>query len=190
MNFRPRNALLFLSSLVLPAGFILFVAYHLLPHTRFPSFLGIPMATLWGAMGGIVHFMSLKRGMGFRWKGNLALTGLSIVAAVGLWMGFPTVERTLLPCPVCGFVALEEPGGECPVCGVAFTEVEAAMEGYGSLQEFLTAEQMIYFQPPQGDTSVNFFGQCNCEGNFLKSPDWQPSVTKMDVLEVREMVGK
>ena len=188
MILRPRNALLFLSSLIVPAGFILFLAWYLLPETRFPASMGIPIGTAWGAMGGAVHFMSLKRGMRYRIRGNFLLLGFSLLVAMVLFWAFPRVASNLYPCPVCGFVSLEEPGATCPVCEVEFSEVHAAMEGFGSLQELLTAEQMIYFQPAQGDTVVDFFAPCNCEGNYAKSKDWQPSVTKKDVLEVRGMV--
>lgn len=173
---------------MIPAGFALFLALYLLPHTRFPSFLGIPVATVWGLMGGGIHYMSLKRGLRFRLRGYALLAAISAFAALGLGMAFPKLGPPVTTCPVCGFVSLQEVGGECPVCGVRFTEVEAAMQGYASLQEYLTAEQMIYFQPSQGDTTVDFFDPCNCPGDFRKAVDWQPSVTAEDVMEVRAMV--
>ena len=175
---------------VVPAGFAIFLALYLMPKTSLPDELGFPLSIAWGALGATIHYLSIKRGMKFRVVWTLVFALFTVGACWGLAKAFEYDFSKLKPCPVCGFVALPVEGATCPVCNVRVDEAEAALGGYKSVPEYIMAAQLMYFQPAANDTVVNFFGPCDCQENFPKSPAWVPAVTAKDVLEVQAMTRK
>ncbi len=172
---------------IIPACFVVFVSFYLLQHTSMPFELAIPISIAWGALGATIHYLSLKRGMKFRMIFTALFAVVTVAAAFGLVRIFGYDFSKLKECPVCGFVTLSESGETCPLCRVRFQQADADIEGYASLDEYLQAEQMMFFLPDSGSSKVDFFGPCNCPEHFPKSATWKPSVTEEEVLEVRAM---
>jgi hypothetical protein len=172
---------------IIPVCFAIFVSFYLLQKTRMTFQLAMPIAVAWGAIGASIHYLSVKRGMKFRLRSTLAFAVLTLGTGFGLAKAFEYDFSKFEACPVCGFVALEEKGMPCLVCKVVFDSLSARKEGYVSLDEYLTAAQLIYFQPSGTDTTVDFFASCNCPEAFPKASNWKPSVTAKDVREVQEL---
>lgn len=175
------------ASQVIPAGLGLFLSLYLIPHSTFKFEYALPLTVLWSALGAAIHYSSLKRGMRFRWM----MTGVLAVATLGLGFGltkaFAIDHSQLKTCAVCGFVALPAYGEACPICHVAFRGEDAAKEGYDSAQDYLIAAQTMHFMPVAPDTTIDFHADCNCTQGYLRDPQWQPSVSKKDILEVQAM---
>jgi hypothetical protein len=174
----------YLLSMLVPAGFICFVAFYLIPNSLLPQPGAIPLAILWGALGASTYYIGKKKG--FKWQ--LGLTGALAVLSVAVGFALPQVfsatSQDLQTCPVCGFETLDAEGQTCAVCHVSYTEATMQLEAYHSMDELLKASQIIFFLPESDKDSVDFFGPCNCKENFRKNPGWQPSVTAKEVLEV------
>jgi hypothetical protein len=172
---------------IIPACFACFVSFYLLQRTSLRFEFAIPLSVAWGAMGATIHYLSIKRGMRFRLIWTVVFAFFTVGAGFGLVKIFSYDYSKLQTCPVCGFVTLPEPAATCPLCRVRFDKVDADTEGYASLDEYLQAEQLMFFQPEGTDTTVNFYAPCNCPEKFPKSADWKPSVTAQDVREVRAL---
>jgi hypothetical protein len=176
-----------LLSQIVPACFVVFVSLYLMQRTSMHFFWGIPLAIAWGALGATIHYLSIKRGIRFRMIWTAIFAVFTLGAGFGLAKAFEIDFSRLKACPVCGFVALKELGDTCPVCNVRFAQTDAAIEGYSSLHDYLVAEQLMFFQPAPGDTTVDSYAPCNSPEKYQKSADWRPSVTMQDVREVQRM---
>jgi hypothetical protein len=141
-------------------------------------------------MGATIHYLSLKRGMKFRLRFTVLFAVLTIGAGISLAKVFEYDFSKFQACPVCGFVTLPEPGTTCPVCNVKFEATEAAIGGYSSMDEYLVAEQLMFFQPAEKGAPVDFYGACDCPEKYPKSPSWKPAITATEVLEVQALSEK
>jgi hypothetical protein len=187
---KPNKAqflMLALASQLIPIGFAIYVALYLLQYTTFQFEYALPMMLAWGSLGAVIHYASLKRGMKFR----LITTAIMAVVTVGLGFGlaqaFAIDYSNLKTCQVCGFVTLPELGKTCPVCHVKFSETDAMLEDYESLDDYRIAAQTMYFMPTAPDTSIDFFAPRVDGAPYTKDPAWKPSVRKQDILEVQAM---
>ncbi len=184
---RIQFVLLALAGQVVPAALAVYISFYLLQNSSFPFEWAIPLTLLWGALGAAIHYMSLKRGMKFRWLTTGIFAVLTLGVGFGLTKAFAIDHSHLKTCPVCGFVSLEAVEAICPVCQVKFNNLDAKVEGYESEAEYLVALQTMYFMPIPPDTTIDFFAPCKVQGNYQKDPNWKPSVSKQDVLDVQAL---
>jgi hypothetical protein len=184
-----KTLALWLSAQIIPAAFVVFVSFYLLQKTTMPFELAMPLSIVWGTLGAGIHYLSIKRGMRFRLLMSLLFAVLTVGLAFGLAKLFAIDHSKLKTCPVCGFVTLPAPEQACPLCQVAFKEADAAAEGYDSPHDYLIAAQTMYFMPTAPDTSIDFFGPCNCSEGYQRDPAWKPAVSKQDVLDVQAMTN-
>jgi hypothetical protein len=182
-----RFVLLALAGQLAPAALAVYISFYLVQFTSFRFEYAFPLILVWGIIGAVIHYASLKRGMKFRLTTMAIFAAVTMGVAVGLTFAFAIDHSKLKTCPVCGFVALTAVEENCPVCHVTFRGMDAKVEGFESETEYLIAAQTMHFMPVAPDTAINFFAPCNCNGNYAKDPAWQPSVSKQDILEVQAL---
>ncbi len=188
---KPQALALWLSAQIAPVCFAVFVAFYLLQKTTLQFEWGMAATFILGSLGAVIHYASLKRGMKFRLITTAIMAVVTIGLAFGLARAFAIDYSNLKTCQVCGFVTLPELGKTCPVCHVKFSETDARIEDYESLDDYRIAAQTMYFMPTAPDTSIDFFAPLAGGAPYTKDPAWRPSVRKQDILEVQAMtIGK
>lgn len=188
LKTRLRTLGSWLSMQVIPAGFMVFIALYLLQKTNLKFEIAMPIGIVWGSIGAAIHYLSIKRGQKFK----LIMTGLFLVVTIATAFTLERVFRidhsNLVTCEVCGFISLEKQHDLCPVCNVIFSEEEATKEAYGSLEEYLKAEQMMYFVPNPVGSKVDFFAPIEAGIAYRKDPNWRPSIKESDIRDIEKML--
>lgn len=176
--------------MVMPLAFAVYTAYYLLQYTRLEFSMAMPLIVASGVAAGAIHFWTLRRSRRLRIYLHAGFSVVLIGLAVVLQVAFRHDHEAYITCPICGFQALDAAETLCPVCNVVVSEKAARDEGYANLDEYIRAEQIMYFLPDPPATTIDFYAPWDGPEGYQKDPKWQPRVTEQDIREVQELVQK
>jgi len=150
-------------------------------------------ALISGALGVIGGMLGFGMYSIFKTKTTLIrVMALAITFAVGLSsiraLHLSSIP-TLLTCNVCGYQTLTQDDLLCGECFVELTEAEMFEEGFGTMEEFIFEEQIVFFVPDSLVARIDFYSPIISEDGYEKDMGWKPIVPEDSVLKLnREYV--
>lgn len=179
-----------LLGMVAPAITAIFMALVLIPQTRWPFEVALPVMMALGAIGAAIHYLTFKRPPKVRIFAHTVFALALVFAGFFAWKSFSIPHEFLITCPVCGFRTLEAQEETCAVCKVLVSEASAKLEDFASIEELIFAEQLIYFLPSDEFTGIDFYAADVSDNGYQKDSRWKPKVTIADISDVQNLLDK